>query len=333
MLRRRSLGLIVVVVGLILANGLGGLPSFAQKQSVTHILAIAWSPDGQYIAIGYEGGRLEIWNTSTKTIVKSLTRHHDGVTTLAWHPDGIQLASADGEQLLIWDTNSGQLIQAIQYGYWIFAMAWNRDATKLFTFQDSYMKIWDATTNTFSLLQEQPSINVTDLQPDLANQIFVASTFDGTIEIRSTVDLSRLATAVDDYPLSSAISLGGQRIVSGTAQGTLRIWAIPDNLPRNGSLPDLLPIFTLRVGVTPLVYPTTYIWATAFGFSGNRVYSVSGSGEFAAWDANNGGLISSTQLSDAPITAAAFNQLGTQLAYGDANGTLHIVDVASQHMP
>lgn len=87
----------------------------------------------------------------------------------------------------------------------------------------------------------------------------------------------------------------------------------------------------LRISSQSYDFPVTYTLAVAFSLSGNRVYSVSGSGEFAVWDANasNQPPISTTQLPGAPVTAAAFNQLGTKLAYGDASGTLHIVDVST----
>lgn len=55
----------------------------------------AFSPDGQYIAVGSADGSVFIWSIATNTIETTLKGHTAAVTAVAWHPHGTYLASVD----------------------------------------------------------------------------------------------------------------------------------------------------------------------------------------------------------------------------------------------
>ena len=56
---------------------------------------VAWSPDGRYLAAGYSGGALLLWDVARERLAARIVRaHHRFIGALAWSPDGRLLATA-----------------------------------------------------------------------------------------------------------------------------------------------------------------------------------------------------------------------------------------------
>lgn len=330
----RWMGLIVLVVGLILGNGLGRFPESATAQYTPRITKIAWSPDGASVAVGYENGGLEIRNVLGNQPPLILTGHNNRLLAIAWNSTGTQLASGGEQELFIWNASNGQMVRDLNaiYGYPsdVLSIDWNRNDSQIavFVFSSPTRQTWNAAT--FQLMSEIDDAQMGEIIWSLSGNNVAAGTTGG-LDIRDPMTFNSNAVASEPGISAAAWSPGAQRIVTGNWSGQIRIWDVIPGEPTSPTLPELPLNRTLRASTVEPDFVTysTFTLAVAFNLSGNRVYSVSGSGEFAVWDANEGGLISTTQLPDAPITAAAFNQLGTQLAVGDANGILHILDVES----
>ncbi|XP_011156840.1 autophagy-related protein 16-1 isoform X2 [Solenopsis invicta] len=63
----------------------------------------AFSPDGQYIAVGSADGSVFIWSIATNMIETILKGHMAAVTAVSWHPHGTYLASVDrAKTVIIW---------------------------------------------------------------------------------------------------------------------------------------------------------------------------------------------------------------------------------------
>jgi WD40 repeat protein len=70
---------------------------------------VAWSPDGQLIAVGVPKNGVRIFNVFTGECVATLQGLRKFVTTLAWHPDGSRLViSGGGAAASVWDTSTWQ---------------------------------------------------------------------------------------------------------------------------------------------------------------------------------------------------------------------------------
>ncbi|KAH0950497.1 hypothetical protein HN011_010225, partial [Eciton burchellii] len=63
----------------------------------------AFSPDGQYIAVGSADGSVFIWSAATNMIETILKGHTAAVTAVSWHPHGMYLASVDrAKTVTVW---------------------------------------------------------------------------------------------------------------------------------------------------------------------------------------------------------------------------------------
>jgi WD40 repeat protein len=66
------------------------------------VRALAWSPDGRFLATGGDDGILAIWDASAGFSLLSTTQHDAPVLALAWAPDQRYLATASGRAVMIW---------------------------------------------------------------------------------------------------------------------------------------------------------------------------------------------------------------------------------------
>ena len=121
----------------------GGWPGVTLEKHVAGIASLAWSPDGRLLASGANDGSIIIWDVRSeqarltllgcpqpkgdppapqppcepKTSSEVLSGYIDGMTSVAWSPDGRLLATAgfgSAEAVRIWDVGAARLVAAFK---------------------------------------------------------------------------------------------------------------------------------------------------------------------------------------------------------------------------
>lgn len=126
---------IVMLMLLTLVAFTSGL--WAQENDRVYVTTLAWSHDGIKIAVGYQGGVMEVFDATSG---ESLWSHQfsDVVNSLKWHPsnpDHLAIGGgnpARGEGIVqVLDVATNQILLTLDGGESISSLSWSPDETKL----------------------------------------------------------------------------------------------------------------------------------------------------------------------------------------------------------
>jgi WD40 repeat protein len=204
------------------------------------VLAVAWSPDDQWLATGGKDGTTRIWHATSGVERLVLAGHTGAVWTVAFAPDGKVLASgsADGTARL-WSTHSGECLHVLtNHEGAVLSLAFSPKGRWLATgSSDKTARIWESDTGRPVHLLSAGHINGvgslafspdgqrlattaggTNLQ-DLINR-------DGRIFFWDVASGHQLLVllAHGNVIHGTAFSPDGRKLVTGGADNTARIW-------------------------------------------------------------------------------------------------------------
>lgn len=128
-----------------------------QRPIAKPAVCLAWSPDGNQLAIGGGGepdhgdGTIRICDARSWNVLADIQQSADDLVCLAWHPQMPRIASGNQKGAVrIWDTQSGQEVMTLEthieakYSR-IQQLDWSPDGLRLSAaIQDGTVRIWDA---------------------------------------------------------------------------------------------------------------------------------------------------------------------------------------------
>ena len=147
-------------------------------------LAVAYSPDGSQIAIGFTEG-VRQWDRRSKKMIGPAIEPNAACVDVTFSPDGHWILRAGGRQVSLWSATDGTLIHTLGR---FDAAVFNRDGSRILG------SIYSAT---------DPAVCIWDSE--------------------SGKELLRLPRD-NTIPWAVAFSPDGSQFVTGTMNGLLRIW-------------------------------------------------------------------------------------------------------------
>jgi WD40 repeat protein/serine/threonine protein kinase len=258
--------------------------------------ALAFSPDGQFLATGHHqehqdgivGNVVHIWEANTGRKIRTLVGHDQPVQSVVFSPNGRLLASgagkpadvvgADGE-LKIWDVPTGREVLDLRGHITVCALAFSPDGRRLASAgKDQTIKLWDTATG---------------------NEVI---TLRGHLDIVRTVAFSR----------------NGRQLVSASHDMTVRVW---DATPLNGQTDSAS--LTLRGHEGDVA-------SLAFSSDGHYLVSAGQDRTVRLWDARTGEQLKALQGHKGVVLTVAFSPDGRWLASrGSRDPTVTIWDTTT----
>ena len=317
------------------------------------VTAVAFSPDENVLAAGYDDGAVRLWDWRKQQLIREIPAHKSAVSALAFSADGGRLASAGEDKAIhVWDVKTGAKTGSL-LGHTdrIPALVWHPDGRRL------YSAGWDTTARVWDVDSCEPIIL---LNSHAAQVHTLALTGDGGLlacaDSANTVhvwDASRNREASVLRPQSRevralAFSPDGRRLASGGLERIVHIWdsgkALDDEPTADPQAtrtcvalsPDSRRLATLGAGATLGVWRTEDA-TPGPGLEGAgvlRAFAASPDGRWIAgsravdevagteeatvglWEAAAGRRVTLLEGQAGPVTALAFSADSALLATG-----------------
>ena len=122
------------------------------KHGGEYVNAVAFSPDGRFLATGSNdaAGFIQVWDIATGQRVKVIKGHEDEVLSLAYSKDGSRLLSSSYDKTArLWDTASGKEVRKFTgHTWWVWSAAFSADERRIVTAgHDGTAIVWDVASD------------------------------------------------------------------------------------------------------------------------------------------------------------------------------------------
>lgn len=198
---------------------------FSPTQSITRICYQKEKPDWILNSPVVD----ESWSSCLQT----LEGHRSPVSSIAWSPDGSQLASASVDNTVkIWDPATGQCASTLEgHGNSVRSIAWSPDGSRLASASyDNTVRIWDPATGQCVSTLDIQSLHFLQFDESKPNHLHTSI---GTLNLGST---EPVAPSASRLTLPGMYGFGLSDSSSWiTYHGSNLLWLPPEYRPSNPS--------------------------------------------------------------------------------------------------
>ncbi|MBN9521036.1 WD40 repeat domain-containing protein [bacterium] len=190
-----------------------------------HVVALAWSPDGNFLAVAAVSGPVAVFFDDGKPF-HQLAGHSFGTAAVAWHPSGAFLATAgqDGK-VRLWDAAVGVEVHALDAGAeWVEKLAWHPSEPLLAAAAGKTARVWDLGGNLLFTTPPQAG-TVTDIgwRPGTTQLAVLGYGAANVYDVAAGGAVAHVF-AWKGSPLALAWSPDGKVLAHGNQDATVHFW-------------------------------------------------------------------------------------------------------------
>ncbi|MCI0748506.1 MAG: hypothetical protein L0Y58_24120, partial [Verrucomicrobia subdivision 3 bacterium] len=199
--------------------------------------ALALSADGKWIAVSLPDNSIELRETATRKLARTLTGHEKPVTSLKFSPSCHRLCSVSSDKSLrIWNVSDGTACASTNLTPEISAVTWLAGESQLASGgADHLVRIWrvpDSSSNALTLVKElsghEDAVTALDTVPPGEGQI-VSGSKDGAVRHWDVAKGETLRILKHEAAVTAiAVSGDGKRLVSADLTNAARLWNLED---------------------------------------------------------------------------------------------------------
>ncbi|KAF3225088.1 hypothetical protein TWF106_002968 [Orbilia oligospora] len=247
-------------------------PKFEMGQLCDVHKVIRFSPDGKQIASRALSNKnvVQLWDSLTGGLHKSLVGHLYPVKTIAYSSDGKLIASGS-ENIKVWDTISGELqitlCDSSNTDLYVRAVAFSLDGDKIASASDyGNIQIWDTKTGTSeTTIKAHSRIATVSFSPN--GKYIVSGSYDGYVKVWDSTTGEFQKQFYPVHPVTTvAFSPSGKHIAAGDCSGVFHIWDTPVfsgigkifNVHLSGVV-DFIDSFAVKEVTSLFGYPVDYV--------------------------------------------------------------------------
>ncbi len=328
---------------------------FAQR--LTSIGAVAFSPDGQWLATGDASGEIRLWQVADGRQLMTCKGHSGWVRSVAFSPDGSILASASSDQTIrLWAVASGQCLTELrQHSSWVRSVAFSPDGTTLASGSgDNTINLWDVDTGECLRTLSGHSNWVWSVAFSPDGQYLASGSEDKTLKLWD-INTGECWQTLEGHTLwvrSVAFSPDGATLASGGGDNTVKLWDRETGdcvqtlaghshrvrsvmfSPQGGMLASGSGDYTVKLWdiTTGQCLRTLYghsnrLEAVAFSPDGVMLASVGEDRTMRLWDTSTGQCLRTLQGYATWVQSVAFSPDGATLASGSEDHQVRLWDV------
>ncbi len=277
------------------------------------VQAIAWSPDGKYLATGGRDKLIHIWDTTTGNKIFTYAKHSTYVYGLAWSPDGRRIISTSFAAVHIWDALTGENVVVYHdHSLWVYTVAWSSDGRYVATGgAEGEVHFWTDISgkNIYKYLASSRVVKAVAWSHTVGSTKIVAGCEDATAH---TWD-----AATGNTPL---IYKGHSKEITSVA------WSANDQQIASSSRDMTVQIWDAHVGNTLNTYRghAKEVYTVAWSPGGKFIASAGEDKTIRIWDAVTGNTTYIYHCHTNVICAIAWSPEGTRIASASDDKTVHI---------
>lgn len=208
-----------------------GNPLPSLKLSVpAPVSAIAYSPDGQFLATGTVTGEIYLWESEGGDMVQQFKESGTPIRSIAFSPEGLLAAGARDGSIGVWNVKDSKLVKALtDYKTQITSLAFTSDGQSLAASDIvGNIRLWQSAdwSERDFIDNSSPVWDIVFSRP--TSELLASVGHDGTVQLWSTKEGKLLSTLHGHTQGAQSVSFNpdGTLLLSSGDDGTVRLWGV-----------------------------------------------------------------------------------------------------------